>query len=125
MSKSLKERGKQTLALIGAVVLFVVGVQLFVPSTVKNAVYLIDTYRFAGLWHVDGTMENWRFGSDGTFRNESLVSIEGSYSLSPGRRIDITTGLNGTTRYVYSFDGVGLILTREGERSGYRLVRKD
>jgi hypothetical protein len=121
MLKKIKELGKETLVVIGAAVLVAVVVLAITPHLVDT----VDRHRFAGLWHVDGTMENWRFGSDGTFRNESLVSLEGSYSLLPHSRIDITTGWNGTTRYIYQFDGVGLSLTVEGQRSGYRLVRKD
>lgn len=121
MLAKVKTWSKDAMYVVGiAAVVLIVG-SLVLPGALRA----IDRHRFAGLWHVDGTMENWRFGSDGTFLNESLMSIEGTYSLLPGGRIDISTSGLGSIRYVYSFDGVGLILTREGEQSGYRLVRKD
>lgn len=85
---------------------------------------MIDRHKLAGLWHVDGTLEDWRFGSDGTLRLESLISTEGRYELLSGDRIRLKWPYN-TATYRYRFDGLGLTLTTEGQSSGWRLTRKN
>lgn len=49
----------------------------------------ITRYRLAGVWDVKGTLVDWRFGSDGTFREEGIISTEGSDQLLDGDRIRI------------------------------------
>lgn len=121
MLTRLRTLGKDAMQVIGIIAVVLIGGVLILPGASR----WIDRQRLAGTWHVDGTMENWRFGSDGTFLNQSLFAIEGTYSLRPGSRMDISTPGRGVTRYLYSFDGVGVTLTREGDSSGIRLVRKD
>ncbi|QOJ14007.1 MAG: hypothetical protein HRU75_04860 [Planctomycetia bacterium] len=85
----------------------------------------ITRYRLAGTWDVRGALVDWRFGSDGTFREEGLLSTEGSYRLLEGDRIRITGALGLSADYTYEFDDLGLLLTGENTPRSFRLTRKD
>lgn len=85
----------------------------------------ITRYRLAGVWDVRGTLVDWRFGSDGTFREEGIISTEGSYQLLDGDRIRIVGALGLPTVYRYRFDGQGLLLTGESAPFEFRLTAKD
>lgn len=85
----------------------------------------ITRYRLSGTWDVKGTLVDWRFGSDGTFMEEGLISTQGSYRLLEGDRICITGALGLPTTFRYTFDGQGVLLTGESARVSYRLTPKD
>ncbi len=57
-------------SVIVAVSLFLLGAFL-VPALWPIADQMIDRHKLAGLWHVEGTLEDWRFGRDGTLRGAS------------------------------------------------------
>lgn len=85
----------------------------------------ITRYRLAGTWDVKGALVDWRFGSDGSFREEGLLATEGSYRLLEGDRIRITGALGLSADYRYEFDDLGLLLTGENSPRSFRLTRKD
>lgn len=85
----------------------------------------ITRYRLAGEWSVKGTpAADWRFGSDGAFRAEGPLSVEGRYQLLEGDRLRIVA-LGVTSDYTYEFDSLGLLLKRETDSGSVRLTRKD
>ncbi len=85
----------------------------------------ITRYRLAGEWSVKGTpAADWRFGSDGAFRAEGLLSVEGKYQVLEGDRLRIVA-LGVTTDYTVEFDRLGLLLKRETDSGSVRLTRKE
>jgi len=119
----LKKMMNSAWSVIVTISLFLLGAFL-VSVLWPVAAQKIDQHRLSGLWHVEGTFTDWRFGSDGTFREEALISTEGRYQLRSGDRIQMAWP-GFTVTYRYRFDGVGLLLTMDGESSGKRLTRKN
>jgi len=85
---------------------------------------VITRGRLAGLWHVDGTFADWRFGMDGSYREEALISTGGKYELLSGGRIRITNATSALV-YKYRFDNRGLLLEGDGHPMTWRLTPKD
>lgn len=110
-------------SIIVTISLFLLGMFL-VPVVWPVADEMIDRHRITGLWHVDGSFADWRFGRDGTFKEEALISSEGRYQLLSGDRIRITNAL-GSMQYKYRFDDLGLLLVGDGQPLSFRLTRKN
>ncbi len=75
---------------------------------------LFQTQRIAGLYHVDGGFTDWRFGSDGSLKEEGLIPTSGHWKLGSGDRIDIDHGFGPWVTYRYHFEGKRLVLVGNG-----------
>jgi len=81
------------------------------------------TNRITGLWHVDGSIKDWRFGSDGSLKEEGIFPISGRWKLASGDEIQIDHGLGNWVTYHYRFDGKRLVLV--GDAMSWGLTPKD
>ena len=84
----------------------------------------ITRHRLAGVWDVEGKPD-WRFGSDGAFRQEGLSPKEGTYQVLEGNRIRITGVAGADAVYTYEFDSFGLWLSEENGSRKLRLMRRN
>jgi len=86
----------------------------------------ITRHRLAGVWHVDGSFADWKFGRDGTWTEDAVIDTQGSYTLADGGRIRIKGMLGATMEFRYSFDDGKLLLKGiNGTPFGFRLTPKD
>lgn len=77
--------------------------------------------RLSGLWHVSGSAAQWRFGLDGTFVAEALLSNSGTFEVLSLDRIRIRNALGPDFICRWDIDGGKLLLTGESSSVNYRL----
>lgn len=83
--------------LMGSGLAIIVLLVFVVPPVLR----FVDRQRIIGNWSVAGTFADWRFGSDGTFTEDSLIDTTGKYEVLPGNRmhIDYILGLPLNVKY--------------------------
>lgn len=112
--------------LIGVLLMIAVGVLVVMAiadtDPIPAVLRTITRHRLIGTWHIEGSIADWRFNSDGSWMEDGLVDTYGSFQMLAEDRIRIKGDLGTTLDFHCTFDEDGLLL--EGENTLYKLRLK-